>query len=207
MKQFFKTHWFWLVFITIGIIAFYSWLGEHDARLQADAQVKQSEDQVTVLRQQIQQNTDQIATLQRSIDDVNKAAQRKIDVIVKQQEQVKTPEQAIPAVTQTNPELDARSLPDAFDRASVKALPLFTTLSQCRITDTKLDACTTNLASETEIAKTNDANYQQQIKITAEKDKEISALKQPKSFWRRFGSTVKTVGISVGAGYLLGHKF
>ncbi|HWR15184.1 MAG TPA: hypothetical protein VN577_10165 [Terriglobales bacterium] len=199
-KHWLFSHLIWIIALVVGYVGLHSYLQERDARLLAEQQIKISEQVVKGLKDQIKANNDQIATLQKSIDDVNKAAQRKIDVIVQQQERVKTPAQAIPAIAETNPELDAHSIPDAPDYSAVKAIPLFTTLSQCRITDAKLDACTKNLDTETKIAAKNDDNYQKQVAITAEKQKEIDSLKKPKGFWSKVKGTAKSIGIGIGIG-------
>src|SRR4051812_42527334 len=51
--DFIKTHLFYWILGAVALFAFRSWLQEHDARLQAETQVKQSEQVVADLRSQI----------------------------------------------------------------------------------------------------------------------------------------------------------
>jgi predicted lipid-binding transport protein (Tim44 family) len=48
-----KTHAFYIILIVMGVIAFRTWLSEHDQRVQAENVVKQSQQQVKDLQQQI----------------------------------------------------------------------------------------------------------------------------------------------------------
>jgi cell division septum initiation protein DivIVA len=207
-KHWILTHAIWIAAVAAGFVGFHSWLGEHDQRLKAEQQFKVSEQAIKGLQTQVDANNQQIATLQKSIEDVNAAAKKQVQVIVQQKEKVTTPAQALAGINSVSDRpLDAVSLPDMPDRASVLVLPLYQELADFQIAKINLAACTTNLATETKIADDNANNYKSQVAITGEKQKEIDALKKPKSFWKRTWGVVKTVGLSVVGGYVLGKKF
>lgn len=176
MIPYLKTHIVYVVVIAIGLIAFHSWLSEHDARLAADQTVKVSEARV--------------ADLQQQIAAVNAAAQKQVQVIVKQIEAVKTPAQAIAAIpTLTSAPLNSRPAVDSPTAVTVEAIPLAQELASCKVDRINLTACTANLQTETA--------------IVAQKDVEIVALKKKPGFWKRLLATVKTLGIGIGVGVSL----
>jgi hypothetical protein len=57
--DFIKTHLFYWILGAVALFAFHAWLQEHDARLLAETQVKQSEEVVTDLRSQIASRKEQ----------------------------------------------------------------------------------------------------------------------------------------------------
>ena len=178
MIQYLKTHVFYVVIIVIGIIAFRSFLNEHDARLLAEQQEKVAEANVASLR-------NQIATS-------DAAAAQTIAVLKKRAATVKTPEQAITAIPDVSTlPLHATASPQA-GFVQVDALALYQELNQCTQDRTALGAC--------QVARAADE------KIIEQKDQEIAAYKKPRSFWHRTVSTLKAVGIGVGIGFVLaGH--
>jgi hypothetical protein len=201
IKKFATTHIFYLVLIAGGVIGFHSWLSEHDARLAADTQVKQLETEIPALKAQIATSDQAIKTLSDSMAAVSQAAQKQVIEIQTKAAEVKTPAQAISSLDSVSTvPLQAQSLPDAPDRASVLALPLFQELSQAAIDRVNLDACSKNLVSETKIANENDTKYQAEVKITATKVAEITALTKKPAFWKRVTGTLKPVGIGIGIG-------
>jgi hypothetical protein len=143
-----------IIVIAVGA----SWLKEHDARILAEATVKQSQDRVSVLQQ--------------DREDIRKAGEAAIAKLQRQAETVKTPAQAIAALPQVSPlPLNPAPLPDAPNAVRVDALPLFQTLNKCQ-------QCEANLA-------TAQAVIEKDKEIGAEKDKQIAALSHKKSFWKR----------------------
>lgn len=176
-KHFVMGHIMWIAIAAVSLFAVHAWIGEHDQRLLATQQQKISEAQVKDLQAQM------VA--------VNAAAAQKVQVITKIIHDVQTPTQAVAAIPQlTDAPLNARVAPDNAAQVSVDAVVLVETLGQCKIDKTNLEACQANLKSETA--------------ITAQKDLEIKALKQPKSFFKRMTGAMKAVGIGIGIGLLLG---
>jgi hypothetical protein len=173
-----KTHLFYLILIAAGIFAGRLWLQEHDLRVQAEAQVKQSELVVKDLQSQIVQTQQQAAA-------AIKAVQAKVIY-------VKTPAQAVTAIPDLSTvDLHPRLLPDNPLQIGVDAVPLAQELAQCKEDKIALDAC-----SATDKAKDG---------IIDQKDLEIKALKKKPSFWNRVKSTMKSVGIGIGIGFALAH--
>jgi hypothetical protein len=166
---------FLLLAVVVGVIG-HSWLAEHDARLIADGQVKAAQAAIDTLKGQ------QTA--------VTKAAQVQVTVLQREAEAVKTAPEAIaslPSVTPTDSApLQPEAIPDAPDRASVLAVPLYQDLNSCK-------QCTVNLDAETK-------KLDLQVQIDAEKDAEITTLKKKPGFWHRVGTTAKTVGVGVAIG-------
>lgn len=120
-----KTHIFYVVVICIGVIAFASWLSEHDARLRSDVAVSELE---THIRQ----------------NDATTFA--KVQTVTKVIRQVKTPAQAIAAIPDVSElPLNTRALPDAPTQVAVDAQPLFTELANCNIEKLELDSCNSDL--------------------------------------------------------------
>ena len=73
-KHFILSHLVWIAAALVAVVAFYQWRGEHDARLQAEAQEKAS-------AQVIAQNAKDIANLRQQITDNDaKAAQKVADI-------------------------------------------------------------------------------------------------------------------------------
>lgn len=176
MLAYAKTHLFYIVLIAVGIIAFRSWLAEHDQRLQTTVQLAASQEKIKDLEDQI------VA--------VNAAAQKQVQTVVKIVHDVATPQQAVAAIPQlTDAPLNARVSPDDPTQISVAAIPFTALLGQCKTDAIELSACTQR-------EKDKDA-------IITEKTKDISNLKKPQNFWKRTLSTLKAVGIGIGIGAAL----
>jgi nicotinamide riboside kinase len=176
LKTYAKTHLFYIVLIAVGLIAFRSWLQEHDARLKADDTVKQQEIVVADLKQQIV-----IA---------NQQAAQKVQVITKVVHDAVTPTQVVAAIPSlTSLPLEAREIPDDPVNVAVAAQPLIQLAGDDKACHIQLDACQ-------QVASLKD----QQLKA---KDVEIVALKKKPGFWKRVSGKLKVVGIGVGIGLLL----
>lgn len=180
-KFWLTTHLVWVAAIIVALVIGHAWIGEHDARVVADAQIKTSETVIANLQQQI------LAT--------NAAAAAKVQTIVKIVHDAQTPAQQIAAIPQlSNIDLNARSIPaltpNGPPQVAVDLAPLVQELGQCKVDQTNLQACTADLKNETAIA--------------AQKDVQIAALKKKPSFWHRVGSALKLIGIGVGVGLMLG---
>lgn len=207
IRHFVLSHIIWVVLVAAGVVGFHYWQQEHDAKLLSEQQEKVSEQTIAGLQTQISRNNQQIETLQQSMKQVSDAAAKQVQVIVKQQEAVKTPEQAIASISEVaNRDVDARTVAGEADRASVLAMPLYQNLSDCRIAQLNLSACTTNLATETTIAATNADSEKKQEAIVAQKQLEIDALKVKPSFWSRLKADAKKIGIGIGVGIALGAR-
>jgi hypothetical protein len=172
----------WLLF-AVALVGIFTYEREHDQRIAADIAVKSA--------------TAQIADLQKQSTAVAAAATRQVVVIQQAAAKVQTSQEAVSALvtdTPSNPltgtTLAPVALPDAPDRVSVEALPLYQDAAICREDQINLGACT----KETEIAKQE----------STAKDAEIKALKAKPSFWHRVKTTAVTVGIGVAVGTALG---
>lgn len=173
-------HFFVLIGSILGAVLFIgasvSWFREHDARILAEQTVKESQTRVVALEIQLQ--------------DIERAGKAQIADLRKRAKAVKTPEQAIAAIPEVSTlPLGVRPLPDAPSAVQVEALPLFQELSLCKQTAVGLGTC--------------EAKAKLTEQIIGEKDAQIAALKHPKGFWKRFGTTLKDVGIGVAIGYTL----
>lgn len=97
-KALLLSHAIWVVALVVALAIGHAWIGEHDARVVADAQIKTSETVIANLQQQI------LAT--------NAAAAAKVQTIVKIVHDAQTPAQQIAAIPQlSNIDLNARSIP------------------------------------------------------------------------------------------------
>jgi hypothetical protein len=179
LKAFVLGHLIWVVAIAVGLIGLRVYLSEHDARLLADQQAKISEARVE--------------SLQAQMETVRTQAAKQVQVIVKQVEAVKTPAQAIAAIPDLSTlPLHSRPAADNPIQVSVDAMPLVQELAQCKVDAINLQAC-----QQTSVLK------DQQL---AEKDKVIAAIQKPKRFLTRFVGVMKSVGIGVGIGALIGSR-
>lgn len=195
LKQYASTHLFYIVLIGISLVAFRSWMGEHDARLLAEQQAKASDAIVKASEQKI-------SDLKQEINDNDEKAARDIASLQKAIAAVKTPQQVVSELPNIAPSLPAPAVvqPDqsiAFPKDDV--LPLFQELAQGKTCAVQLAQCQANYAAEQKIADQKDAQLDA-------KNKEITALKKPKGFWKRLGSTLKQVGIGVAIGATLGAR-
>lgn len=156
------------------VIAFRSYMAEHDARIVAEATVKQAQTQV--------------ADLQKQKQDVAQAAEAQIATLRKQAERVKTPADALEALPQVSTQpLAPMPLPDAPDKVAVDTLPLFRELNKCRQCDAALAADDKQLAIDKQ--------------IDTQKDIEITALKKKPAFWKRVKKTGEVLAIGAALGY------
>jgi hypothetical protein len=170
--------------IVVAVVLFLGarlWLQEHDARLAADATVKTAQTAIADLQKQ-QAAVAQVAKVQ--IVQLQSAAAA-----------VRTTPEAItdmptvtPTATQSNPapELDAEALPDAPNKVSVDAVPLYLDLNACKQDSVNLAACSKELSIQKD--------------ITTQKDVEIVALKKKPAFWHRVKETAITLGVGAGIG-------
>lgn len=156
------------------VLAGHSWLAEHDARMIAEQTVKA-----------VQTNID---SLQKQSQIVQQAGQVQIAALAKQAAAVKTPAQAIQAIpTIADAPLNVRPAPGLPDAVTVDALPLFQELNACKQTAVGLGVCTTRMDLQT--------------KIDADKDQQITALKQKPAFWKRTKTTAEVLAIGAALGY------
>jgi ribosomal protein L11 len=176
LKAYAKTHIFYIVLIAVGLIAFRSWLQEHDARQAADNTVKQQEAQVADLKQQIVT--------------ANQQAAQKVQVVTKIVHDAVTPSQVVAAIPSlTNVPLNTREVPGNPTDVLVAAQPLIQLAGDDKAAHIQLEACQ-------QVGALKDQQ------LTA-KDVEIAALKKKPSFWKRVLGTAKAVGVGVGIGLLL----
>ena len=164
LKIYAKTHIFYIVIIAISVIAFRTWLSEHDARVKAEITVKEAETAIKTL-QDHQAATDAAAT-------------QKVQVITKIVHDAATPTQVVAALpqvdTQIAAQLNARPLPEDPAAVAVNAAVLIQIVGDLKTSQIQLGACQSNLADEKN--------------IVTEKDKEIAALKRKPGFWARIKS-------------------
>lgn len=152
-----------------------TWVREHDARILAEQTVKESAARVATLEQQSAASV--------------KDTQAKVVIIQQKAAEVKTPAQAIAALPDVSTlPLNARPLPDAPSAVQVDAVPLYQQLSLCKAQSVELDGCKQQLGIAGQ--------------VSAEKDTQIKALAQRKTFWRRLGKGAKVIGCSAGGAAL-----
>jgi hypothetical protein len=188
MIQFIKTekawilsHVVWIAAITVALVIGHVALQEHDQRVVADAQIKTSQAV--------------IASLQQQIVAANAAAAAKVVTITKIVHDAQTPAQQVAAIPQlSDVPLSARIVPplqpNGPPQVAVDLAPLVQELGECKIAETNLQACTTDLKNETAIA--------------AQKDAQIKDLKRKPKFWSRVKKTLELISIAVGIGAVLG---
>ena len=164
-----------LALAVAGFIGVHSYIGEHDARIIAEAKVQAAE--TTVKASQAQEAA------------VASTAGKAVTTLRKQARSVKTAPEAIKALPSVSEGLHEAAVPDAPERVAVDALPLYVDLNTCK-------QCSVNLAASTEeLALERDASKA--------KDLEITALKKKPGFWHRVKETAITVGIGAAVGYAL----
>lgn len=171
-------HVFYIVLIIVGIVAGHCWLTEHDDKVLAQQQMKQSDARVKDLQAQI------VST--------NAAAAAQVKTVVQIVHDAKTPVQQIAAIPQlTDAPLNARTVPGLPDGVvAVDLAPLVTELGQCKQDAINLGACTQNLNTCQQIVK--------------EREAEIVVLKKKPNFMHRVVGVAKAVGVGIGIGLLLG---
>lgn len=170
-----RLHAVYIILIVLGIVGFRLWLEQHDQRVLAEQQLKQSQLQVASLQQQIQQT--------------QAAAQQKVAVIQRTVTAAKTPAQQMAAIPMLSDlPLNARPAVNLPDAVTVDLAPLVQELGACKSCQVQLAAC-----QETVSLK------DQQL---AAKDKEVTALKARPPFWVRVKHIAEAVGAGVAIGFL-----
>jgi hypothetical protein len=168
-----RPHLFWIIVGSVALFGFRSWMAEHDARLLADVQVKESQGTIDGLRQQIAAG--KVET------------QKQVQVVVKEVQAAKTPAEQIAEINKLaqNP-VHAEPVLEDPSKITVDLAPMLAEESECRQEAIRLGAC------EQEI-KYRDA-------IDVEQGKQVAALKKRPGFWHRVADTAKKVAIGVGVG-------
>jgi hypothetical protein len=201
-----KVHWFWLVFIGLGLMFAHAWLGEHDARMKSDAKVKVSEANVAVLQKQVTGNDEDITALKVQMAQNDAQARQQVVALTQLVATVKTAPQAAQAIGQVS---GGTVTPVAQQDGSMtipqpQVVPLLQELAQGKEDAVNLTVCKSDLATtQTIVAKTED-DVTAEKAIVVQKDTEIAALKKKPGFWHRVGSTLKQVGIGFAVGYIGG---
>lgn len=203
------THVIWIAAVGVGGVGIHSWITEHDNRLLADKAVAVDEQKVKTLNDQIATSTATIAGLQQQIDDNDARARQQIAQLQNLVAKVKTAPQAASAIgdmTQGAVTPKAETNGDLTIPAP-QVIPLFEELAAGKQSAISFQSCSEDLATEKQMLAETQKNFIAEQNIVVAKQNEIDSIKKPKKFWRRFGSELKTVGISVGIGWLVGHKF
>lgn len=197
-------HSLWIVVIVALLTGCFVWLQEHDARLKAEASVKQSEATIATLQQQIVSNNQAVASLQAQITANDAVAKQQIASLVALASNVKTTPQAVAAIPQIDPNIKpvAQSNGDMTIPAP-QVIPLFQDLAQGKQDAVALVACQKDLATEQQIVTKTQANVTAEKAISAQKDQEIAVLKKKPSFWHRVAVVAKAVGVGIGIGVLV----
>jgi hypothetical protein len=186
-KHFVLSHLVWIIGVSVAVVAFYQWRGEHDARLKAEAQEKASQ-------QIIDKNAKDIADLRQQItDNDNRAAQQVAD-IQKLVATVKTPAQVVKEIPVVAPTLPAAPVAQSdgsitFPKADV--LPLFGQLADGASCKVQLVAAQKDLDAEKGIVA-------KQADDLKEKDKVIAGYKKAAGHHGFFGKVwggVQKVGL------------
>ena len=173
-----RPHVFWLVLVAVGLFAFRSWLGEHDARLKADVGVKDAQALIDSLKQQIA--TRQVET------------EKQVQVIVKEVAAAKTPSEQVAEINKLAVQpIHAEPVANDPGKVTVDLEPMLQEESECRQNAIKLGSCQQELADR--------------LEIEAQQDKQVDLLKKKPGFWKRLGSGAKKIGwgIAIGAAGVL----
>jgi len=116
-----KTHVFYIIIIAVGLIAFRSWLQEHDARVLAEQTVKQQ---------------------QSLIADITQQAAQKVRVVTKVVHDAVTPTQVVAAIPSlTGLPLATREIPGDPVNVTVAAQPLIQLAGDDKTARIQLEAC------------------------------------------------------------------
>src|SRR5208282_2911819 len=149
IKHWILSHLIWVVGVAVALYGFHTWSAEHDARLKAEATIKQDESQVAVLQQAITQNNQSIAALQAQMAQRDAQNATIIANLVKQKAAVQTPQAAATAITQTVSNLPVPLVVEPDSSLLVPSLdvvPLYDTLEDGKIAAANLSTCTDDLA-------------------------------------------------------------
>lgn len=209
VKHWLLTHALWIVALGVGFVGFNSWRSEHDARLAAQITISKDEQQVKSLQDQIGQNNSAIASLQQQMTQRDQNAAKQINQLTTLVSKVQTVPQAVAALPQVSqlPVAPTVQSDNSVVLPSADVLPLFQQLSDGKECAVKLNTCQADLTDEKAIDAKDQSTITDQTKQLALKNDEIQALKKKPSFWHRVGTTMKEVGIGVGIGFGLAHKF
>ena len=176
------SHLAWIILFAASFAGVRFWLAEHDARLQAESDIKASQLQ--------------IITLQQGITARDKAASIQVAPIVKIIHDVQTVPQAVAALPQiVNTPLPMPVTVQPNNSISIPepdVMPIFTQMADDKI-------CRVQLATATQDVIDNKA-------IIAQQTTQITTLKKKPKFWKRVTSVVKDVAIGVGIGVVIGAK-
>jgi len=206
IKHWILSHLIWVVGVAVALYGFHTWSAEHDARLKAEATIKQDESQVAVLQQAITQNNQSIAALQAQMQQRDAQNATIIANLVKQKAAVQTPQAAATAITQTVSNLPVPLVVEPDSSLLVPSLdvvPLYDTLEDGKIAAANLSTCTDDLADTKAESAVKDKTIGDQTQQLGLKDNEIAALKAKPKFWARVKSDGKKVGVGVVIGILI----
>jgi len=121
VKTFITTHLFYIILIAVGVVSFRMWLSEHDARLTADAKVKEAQTQIASI--------------------VTQAAAQ-VKVVTKVVHDAVTPSQVVAAVpTLTDVPLATREITGNPVDVEVAAQPLMQLVGELKTAQIELGAC------------------------------------------------------------------
>ena len=182
ITTFLQHHLPWVIIVIALVAGGHYWQIEHDARVVAEVQAKQSEAAIKTLQQQITDNDNE--------------AQEKIATLQQIVKQVKTPPEVVAALPQVLPQplpvapKDFIVQPDqSILIPAPDVLPLFQDLAAGKQATIELAQCQVDLKAETGIVN--------------QKQDEIVALKKKPRFWKRVGHDLKIVAITAGTVALL----
>lgn len=174
-----KTHAVYIALIVLLLIFGRVWLSEHDARVKAEQTVKQQQDKVQVLQEQIKAIPVQTAA--------------KVQVVTRVVHDAQTPAQVVAAIPQlTDVPLQARVSPINPADVEVAAQPLIQVLGELKTAQVELSAC-----------QQVDGLKDQQL---AAKDTEIVALKKKPKLLERVKHVAEAVGVGIAVGFVLAAK-
>jgi len=197
-----------LILTCVGWYGVHTWQVEHDARVVAEATIKQNEAQVKTLQDAITQNNQSIAQLQTQMAQRDAANAQIIASLVKAKQTAVTPPQQV-QVLATEAKLPApiTSIPNSEDwrLPSVDVQPLFGAVNDGLVAAANLTTCQDDLTDQKSINATQVKTIADQSQQLGLKDGEITALKAKPKFWKRVGHDLKVAAIAAGAVALLLH--
>ncbi len=170
-----KTHAMYLILIGLAIMVGRYYLHEHDARVLAEASMRQSELTVKTLQQQITDND-------------TRSQQQIAHLLWQRQAVVKSPAAAIRAIPslETLP-LNARPVTAEPTAVMVDVVPLAQTLIDFQTLKVDDTQCRSDLTAEQ--------------KIVTQQDAQIKVLTKKRGFWRRLWGYTKTALVAGAIGY------
>ena len=175
--QFVKPHLVYWIVGAVCLLAFKSWLTEHDKNLVISAKVDG-----------LQATVDSQKTL---IEQLRSSTQKQVQVVRTVVKEAKTHDQQIAAIPQLSTQpLNPQSLPDAPSAVKVELAPLVAQLGKCKEDAISLGACQQEIA------------YRD--KIETAQGQQVDLLKRKRTFWQAFGQKAKQVAPCGIAGAVLG---